>query len=215
MFILHPRVQGVSPELVQLCQQVCPSTIGHMTDFGFIKELNPLFRPVKFVGNAVTVRIPHLDSTAVHKVMDIVQPGDVVCVDMSGDIERSCWGEMVSYMARAKGVVGAVIDGRMTDYRALLETGVPIYARGISPLTTRILGIEGAINVPISVAGVPVHPGDLICADDDGVWVIPPEYAKEYAERAINVQRGEIETKKKIDSGMTLAELSGAAKYFR
>lgn len=215
MFILNPRVQGVSPELVRLYQQVYPSTIGHMTDFGFIKALTPIFRPVKFVGNAVTVGIPHLDSTAVHKVMDIVQPGDVVCVDMSGDTERSCWGEMVSYMARAKGIAGAVIDGMMTDYKALQEIGVPVYARGISPLTTRIMGIEGAINVPVCVAGVPVYPGDLVCADDDGVFIINPKNAQEYGERAMSIQQGEIGTKRKIDSGITLAEISGAAKYFK
>lgn len=214
MFVLNERVEGVSQELRKLYEQVCPSTIGHLTDFGFIKDLQPIFRPIKFIGNAVTVRIPHLDSTAVHKVMDIVKPGDVVCVDMSGDTERSCWGEMVSYMARAKGIAGAVIDGCMTDYKALQEIGVPLYGRGISPLTTRILGIEGAINVPISVAGVPVHPGDLIVADDDGVFVINPADAKAYGEKAVAVQNGEIETKKKIDSGMTLATLSGAAKYF-
>lgn len=214
MFILNERVEGVSQELRKLYEQVCPSTIGHMTDFGFIKELQPIFRPINFIGNAVTVRIPHLDSTAVHKVMDIVKPGDVVCVDMSGDTERSCWGEMVSYMARSKGIAGAVIDGCMTDYRALQEIGIPLYGRGISPLTTRILGIEGAINVPISVAGVPVHPGDLIVADDDGVFVINPANAQTYGEKAIAAQNGEVDTKKKIDSGITLATLSGAAKYF-
>jgi len=215
MFIVNPRVAGVSAELLATYQQVCPSTIGHMTDFGFIKGLQPLARPVHFVGNAVTVRIPHLDSSAVHKVMDIVQPGDIVCIDMSGDIDRACWGEMVSYMARAKGVAGAVIDGCITDFRALNQIGVPIYARGVSPLTTRILGVEGAINVPISVNGVAIHPGDLIVADDDGVFVINPQTALLYGDKAISVQQGEIETKRKIDAGASLAELSGAANYFK
>lgn len=214
MFILNKRVEGVSQDLKDLFEKVSPSTIGHMTDFGFIKDLQPIFRPIKFVGNAVTVRIPHLDSTAVHKVFDIVMPGDVVCVDMSGDTDRSCWGEMVSYMARARGVAGAVIDGKMTDFRALQEIHVPIFGRGISPLTTRILGIEGAINVPISVAGVAIHPGDLVVADDDGVFIIDPITAKELGMRAISAQNDEIETKKKIDKGISLASISGAEKFF-
>jgi len=215
MFVLNERVQGITPDLVELYQKVCPSTIGHMTDFGFIKELQPLFRPIRFVGNAVTVQIPHLDSTAVHKVMDIVQPGDVVLVDMSGDTERSCWGEMVSYMAKAKKVAGAVINGRITDYQPLLDIGLPVYSRGVSPLTTRILGVEGAINVAISICGVAIHPGDLIVADDDGIFVINPNQAKEYGERAVKIQNGEIETKRRIDAGESLATLSGAAKYFK
>lgn len=214
MFTLHPRVQGVSPDLIALYQQVCPSTIGHMTDFGFIKSLQPLFRPVRLVGNAVTVRIPHLDSTAVHKVMDIVQPGDVVVIDMSGDTERACWGEMVGYMARSRQVAGAVIDGCITDYGPLREMALPVYARGISPLTTRILGIEGEINVPVSVCGVAVHPGDLVVADDDGVFVIPAAQAWEYGERAVRIQQGEIGMKRQIDEGVSLAQISGADRYF-
>lgn len=214
MFILNERVDCVSEELRALYEKVCPSTIGHMTDFGFIKELKPLFRPIKFVGNAVTVRIPHLDSTAVHKALDIVKAGDVVCVDMSGDIDRSCWGELVTYMAKSKNIAGAVIDGCMTDYLALKNIGLPIYGRGISPLTTRILGIEGAVNVPISIAGVAVHPGDLIVADDDGVFVINPRDAAIYGEKALAVQESEITIKKKIDSGISLATISGAASFF-
>lgn len=215
MFVCNPRVQGVTPEILKAYEGVCPSTIGHMTDFGFIKGLQPLFRPIKFIGNAVTVQIPHLDSTAIHKVMDTVQPGDIICVDMSGDTERSCWGEMVSYMARAKKVGGAVINGCVTDYNAIREIGVPIYSLGPSCLTTRILGVEGAINVPISIRNVAINPGDLVVADDDGVFVISPKDAMEYPERALKAQHNEIGMKQKIDAGGSLAEMSGAANYFK
>ncbi|MEY0908314.1 RraA family protein [Providencia rettgeri] len=168
----------------------------------------------QFIGNAVTVRIPHMDSSAVHKVFDIVQEGDVVCIDMSGDYDRACWGEMVSYMARAKKIAGAVIDGCVTDIKALREIGVPIYARKVSPLTTRILGIEGAINVPISIDGVTIHPGNLIIADGDGILVADEVTLQEYRQRALNAQHAEIDVKKRIDAGETLAAISGAAKFF-
>lgn len=214
MFVLNPRVHGVTQEMLKAYDGVCPSTIGHMTDFGFIRGLEPIFRPIRFMGNAVTVKIPHMDSTAVHKVMDTIEPGDIICVDMSGDTERSCWGEMVSYMARAKKAGGAVVGGCVTDYNAIREIGVPIFSYGVSALTTRILGVEGAINVPISIRNVPINPGDLIVADDDGVFVISPKDAMTYPERAVNAQNAEIGTKRKIDGGASLAELSGAAKYF-
>jgi 4-hydroxy-4-methyl-2-oxoglutarate aldolase len=214
MFTVNPRVQGVTPELLQLYKNVCTSTIGHMTDFGFLKGLQPIYRPVKFAGNAVTVRIPHMDSTAVHKVLDLVEPGDVGVGDMSGDIERSCWGEIVTYAARVKKVAGVVIGGCINDIQPILQLGVPIFSLGISPLTTRLLGIEGEINTVISVCGVDVHPGDMVVGDDDGVFVINPEKAPEYAKRAIAVQNGEPETKRKLDASISLASISGAAKHF-
>jgi len=214
MFRINPRVQGVSSELLNLYQDVCTSTIGHLTDFGFLKGLQPLFRPIRFVGNAVTVRIPHMDSSAVHKVMDIVQPGDVVVVDMSGDTARSCWGGMVSYAAHAKKVAGVIIAGCVNDVDEIKELGLPIFSYGVSPITTRILGIEGEINTTVSVCGVSIHPGDLVVADNDGVFVVNPEDARQYAEIALDKQRKEIDTKREIDAGVSLAAMSGASRFF-
>ncbi|TYR80817.1 RraA family protein [Priestia megaterium] len=210
MFTIKPRVQGLTPELVDLYQKVCPSTIGHMTDFGFLKGLVPISRPIRFVGNAITVRIPHMDSTAVHRAIDFLEPGDVIVVDMSGDTERSCWGGMVSYAAKAKKVAGVVINGCINDVPEILELELPVFSLGVSPITTRLLGIEGEINTPISVCGVSVHPGDLIVADDDGVFVINAKNATEYGETAIQKQDAEIEWKKKIDVGTSLSSISGA-----
>lgn len=214
MFIVNERVQNVTQELVDLYQQVGTSTVGHMTDFGFITDLQPLFRPIRFVGNAVTVRIPHLDSTAVHKSLDIVQPGDVLVIETAGDDKRSCFGEIVAYAAKLKKIAGVVLSGRVTDYQALIELQLPIYSSGVSPLTTRILGLEGQINVPVSIDGVTINPGDLVLADDDGVLVVDPAFAREYAERAIEKQNGEPEKKRQLDAGKSLASLGKAGTFF-
>lgn len=213
MFRINPRVQGVTHELLNLYEEVCPSTIGHMTDFGFLKGMQPLYRPIRFIGNAVTVRIPHMDSTVVHKVLDIVQPGDVIVVDMSGDEQRACWGEIVSYAARLKQVAGVVIAGCVTDVRAIVELKLPVFSLGISPLTTRVLGIEGEINTTISVCGVSINPGDLIVADDDGVFAVNPSDALKYGELSLQKQEREVEIKSLLDTGASLSSLSNAHKY--
>jgi regulator of RNase E activity RraA len=215
MFKVNPRVQGVSSKLIDLYQKVDPSTIGHMTDFGFLKGLQPLFRPIRFIGNAVTVRIPHLDSTAVHKALDLVEHGDVIVVDMSGDEQRSCWGGMVSYAAHTKQVAGVIVSGCINDVPEILDLGLPVFSLGVSPLTTRILGIEGEINTTVSVSGVSINPGDLLVASDDGVFVINPKDAEQYAITAIQKQEAEIEMKRQVDAGISLASLSGAEKFFR
>ncbi|GHH99789.1 RraA family protein [Neobacillus kokaensis] len=214
MFIVNPRVQGVTEELMNLYQNVGTSTIGHLTDFGFLKGLKPLFRPIRFVGNAITVRIPHMDSTAVHKALDIVEQGDVLVIDMSGDIDRSCFGGMVSYAAHVKKVAGVIVSGCINDVDEIKEIKLPVFSLGVSPLTTRILGIEGEINTTISVCGVSINPGDLIVADNDGVFVIHPNSARKYGEIAIEKQQREPETKKKIDTGISLASISKANRFF-
>ncbi|MBZ7978092.1 RraA family protein [Campylobacter sp. RM12654] len=216
MFILNKRVSKVSDEILNLYKEVCPSTIGHMQDCGFIRNLKPLHSGKKLVGTAITVRIPHLDSTAVHKVFDIVNEGDIVVIDTNKDYERAPFGELVCYMARHKKVGGVIIDGCVTDLNAIKNLGVNVWYRNVSALTTRIKGIEGSINVPIAIDNVVINPGDLIIADDDGILVLNPDIdnVEELGKRAINVQIGEIETKAKIDKGIPLSEILGANKYF-
>lgn len=213
MFKVNPRVQGVSPELLSLYAQASPSQIGHMTDFGFIKGLEPASRPVHFLGNAVTVKIPSLDSAALHLALDVAQPGDVLCVDTNGNLDRACWGEIVTHMALHKKIAGAVIDGAITDYQAIVKYGFPVFSRGVSALTTRIMGLEGAVNVPVSLCGVTVEPGYLIVADDDGVFAIKPEDAENFGKRAQALTAKEVEMKRQIDEGVPLSEISGAARF--
>lgn len=217
MFILKPRVQKCDQSIMELCKDVCPSTIGHMQDHGFIRNLKALKKGVKIVGNAVTVRIPHLDSTAVHKVFDVVKEGDIVVIDTNKDYERAPFGELVCYMAKCAKVGAVIIDGAITDFNAICNLGVNVYYRQISALTTRIKGIEGAINIPIAIDGVVVNAGDLILIDDDGILVLNPEFddIKNLAKRALSVQEGEKDTKAQMDKGVPLSELLGANEFFK
>lgn len=191
MFIINPRVQGVSQELFDLYKNVCPSTIGHFTDFGFLKGLQPLFRPIHLVGNAVTVRIPHIDGSAISRALELAQAGDVLVIDMSGDDQRACWGEFRTYAAMVKKVAGVIVSGCVTDAQPIMKLGFPVFSRGISALTTRALELEGEVNTSISICGVSVSPGDLIVADDDGVFAVNPANAKELGEKAIEKQHKE------------------------
>lgn len=214
MWICHERVQGVTKELLELFQDVCPSTIGHMTDFGFIKGLQALKSDFHFVGNAVTVQLPHMDGVGIHNAVDVVQEGDVLCVNTCGEYDRACMGEIVAYAYNKKKVAAVIIDGCITDVKAIRKMDTPVFYKGISPLTTRSMGIEAAINVPISVCGVVVKPGDLVVGDDDGVLVLDPAIAKEFGTRAIIKQNGEPATKAKIDAGLSLPHINGNSKYF-
>ncbi|WNC14123.1 RraA family protein [Brevibacillus brevis] len=205
MFTVKPRVQGATEEVLALYQTVSPSTIGHFTDFGFLNGLQPLFRPIRLVGNAVTVRIPHIDATAIRHALELVEPGDVLVIDMSGDEKRACWGEFLTYAALTKKAAGAIIAGCVTDVRPIMELGFPVFSLGVSALTTRTLGLEGEVNTTVSVCGVSIHPGDLIVGDDDGVFVVSPALAKEYGERALEKQQKEAEMRRERGYDQLLA----------
>lgn len=215
MFTQLPMPHQIDQNIIDELKNTCVSTLGHLRDHGFALGMVPNMRPIKFIGTAVTVRIPHLDSTAVHVAVDLLRPGDVLVIDQSGDHQRSCFGGLVSYAAKARGAVGAVVDGCINDYDETQAYDFPTFSRGYSPLTTRIGGIEGAINVPVSIGGAIVRPGDVVFADSDGVAFLSPEEAIGLGALLKSKEDAEIPARSAILAGGSIAEFSGASKFFK
>lgn len=214
MFISNDMPDQSILAAAQGLNQTCVSTLGHLRDHGFALGLVPNRRPIRFLGTAVTVRIPHLDSTAVHVAVDRLRSGDVLVVDQSGDRDRSCFGGLVSYTAKARGAAGAVIDGSINDHDETEAYDFPVFSRGFSPLTTRILRVEGAINVPVQIAGCVVNPGDVVFADSDGVAFLAPADVHGLAEVLRAKEEAEGPARESIAAGGRIADFSGAAKHF-
>lgn len=185
------------------------AAIGHYTEFGFMspKIKNICGKSKKIFGRAVTVRIPSQESKALHVAVSMAQEGDVIVVDRCGDTNHACVGEMVALCADARKLAGIVVDGPITDYEEIEEIGIPVFATGISPLTTKFIIDCGEINYDISCGGVPVHPGDYILADNNGVLVLREFEIDELIKTAIADQEEESGDKKSVLAGKTLQEL--------
>jgi regulator of RNase E activity RraA len=110
------------------------------------------------------------------------------------------------------GIVGAVIDGPATDFSEIRRVDLPMWCRGPSPITTKILGLEGAINVAVSVGGQTVNPGDAIIADESGILVLAPDQAEWATDKAIEMQKNELVLLKRLREGEKLPDISGATK---
>jgi len=209
-----PDPEQISDQVIDAFRRISPSTVGHMTDTGFMKGLRSMVDPpIKLVGRAYTVKIPHLDSSAVHIAASLVQPGDVLVVDMNGDYDRASVGGIVAYAAVKRGAAGIIVDGSVTDLMEVRELGIPIYARQVSPLTTRNLGIEGAIQVPVTIGGAVVLPGDLILGDENGVMTLRGDNLLQLAEDAHQKELREPDTRRQLDEGALLMDLSGAVRF--
>lgn len=213
MFVRGEAATPLPAEVVEALGSVQTSTLGHLRDYGFPRGLVPVRRPLGFVGSAFTVRLPHLDSTALHVAADELRPGDVLVVDQSGD-GRSCFGGMVAYTAANSGAVGAVISGSINDVEEILELGLPVFSSGVSALTTRILGVEGEINVPVTVGGSVINPGDVVFGDSDGVAVLDRDEALGIAATLREKESTEPALREKISAGGRLSEASGALERF-
>lgn len=180
-------------------------------------DIKPRTVNKRIVGPALTVKLTAGDIVDCLAIFDIAKPGDVVVIDAFSESETSIWGGLMSGLAKAAGVVGAVIDGsaRDTDESKMLE--FPIYSKYVSPRAahTAYSGRKEPIeiNTPIVCGGVIVKPGDLIVADEIGVTVAPAEQLEEiYAKSKEQADKEEL-TRKDILNGFTVEQL--LAKYGR
>jgi 4-hydroxy-4-methyl-2-oxoglutarate aldolase len=59
----------------------------------------------------------------------------------------------------------------------------------------------GSVNVPVTCAGAPVNPGDVIVGDDDGVVVVPAAKAAEVAQASQQREDKEAATRARLKAG--------------
>src|SRR5829696_750678 len=175
----------VSPELVEAFARLDIATVHEAQEKrGVMRATIRAVAPgVRLCGTALTVKSQAGDNLMLHKAIDIVEPGEVLVVDVEG-WEGGPWGELMTVSAQARGCAGLVIDGFVRDSAAIRSTGFPVYARGTSIKGTFKQAL-GWVNHPISCGGVTVRPGDLVLGDDDGVCVV----AQEDAEAVLHASR--------------------------
>ncbi len=171
-------------------------------------SIQSLLANVKIAGPAVTVRIADHDAIAMNHALLALRPGDVLVVDMGGDHQHAPVGAVTAAAALAQGAAGVVVDGVATDVLELRETGLPVFARGTSCLTTkRLYGTGSAVNVPVHCGGVQVSPGDLVLGDDNGLIILSPEAARDVLGKALASDAAEPAILARITSGEPLASI--------
>ena len=205
--------EQIGTDLTDLLMQAETATIGHTRLYGFCdRRIAPLSGRPRIAGTAVTIAIPGPDSTLLHHVAGMLRPGDILVVDRLGDDTYACWGGSVTVAVKAAGAVGGIVDGPVTDIVEVEDSGLPLFCRGLAPITTRLYDLGGRINYPVSIGGVVVMPGDAILADDSGVLVMPAAEAEVEARRAIAKQQASELLQDKVRAGAaTLGTLSGAS----
>jgi regulator of RNase E activity RraA len=151
-------------------------------------------------GTAVTARSRGGDNLTYLRALEFCRPGDVLVIDGGGDLANAGVGGILSFYAASIGVVGVVIDGAIRDVAEIRERDFPVYARGVTHRGPYKDG-PGEINVPISVGGMVVNPGDIVVGDQDGLLAIPQEGVGALIEKARAHLATEAETIRAMKEG--------------
>jgi regulator of RNase E activity RraA len=179
-----------------------------------LRPLLPDARNCGFIGRARTIRWMETDYIVKEDpygleidAMDSLERGDVVVhsTDYSGT--NAPWGELMSTIAKKKGVAGCVCDSQIRDCVRIIEMGFPVYYAGIRPLDSMGRARVMAYDVPVTCGEVLVNPGDLLYADFDGVVSIPKKVEKEVLTLAMDKVGKENQSRAELVAGKSLREV--------
>lgn len=173
----------------------------------------------KLVGRAFTVQFlparPDLDRTAAanakargletfnnQAVIDMLQPGDVIVVDLFGKKEQGTFvgDNLFYYIMKATKGGGLVVDGSIRDLEGIAAMDMPAYFRRADPSAIGNVTLAGW-NIPIRIGGATVMPGDLVVGDREGVYFVPPELVEGMLDRADETHIHDEWTRMKFNGG--------------
>jgi 4-hydroxy-4-methyl-2-oxoglutarate aldolase len=170
--------------------------------------LEPAWPDARAFGPALTVQGVPGDNLALHHALAVVRPGEVIVLAVGGEMGIAHAGEIVAHAARERGAAGIVLDGAVRDRLQLEAIGVPVFHRGTSPRAPS-KATPGVLRKPIALAGVSVQPGDLVCADADGVVLVPAADADTVLTAAGALEEREREIVAALGRGETTLEILG------
>ncbi len=174
---------------------------------------------MKLVGRAVTAQFmpsrPDMDKAAQARakahgitrlsnqtVIDMLQPGDVLVIDLFGKKEQGTpiGDNLFYYIMKTTKTGGFVIDGSIRDLEGISKMPMPAYFRSEHPTPIGNVTLTG-INIPVRIGNAVVMPGDLVVGDAEGVYFVPPQLVKEVLDRADETHIHDEWTRKKFDEG--------------
>lgn len=168
--------------------------------FSGICGLTRLHGSTKLIGTALTVRTRPGDNLLLYKALLMMTPGYVLVVDGAGDCVNALVGELMMLYARERGCVGFVVDAAVRDRAMFRKMDFPCYARAVSHRGPYKHG-PGEINVPVTVGGQVVMPGDIVVGDEDGVLTFPLAGADALVAAALQTAENERGIKAEIANG--------------
>lgn len=139
--------------------------------------------------------------------VEAIPEGSVMVLDAGGRTDVGILGGNILMRLKVRGIAAAVTDGGMRDIPELEVLGFPVCAAGAAapPSFAQLMLVD--LDCPVSLAGVPIFPGDIIVGDSEGVVAVPAHLAREVAEGGLAQDHLEGWVNKRLSEGERLPGL--------
>jgi 4-hydroxy-4-methyl-2-oxoglutarate aldolase len=148
------------------------------------------------------------DNLMVHAIIERIQPGDVLILTMPEPSAVALLGELLATQVKVKGAAAILVDGAIRDFEELVKLGLPIWTRYI-----RVRGATktkiGQLDVPVTVGGTSIAPGDVVVLDADGGVCIKRERAALVLKASEDRAERETHLREKLLAGQMSYDLHG------
>lgn len=138
------------------------------------------------------------------EALDQLKPNEIYVA--TGAHNSALWGELLTATAKARGAVGAVLDGYSRDTPQVLSQNFPVFCSATWAQDSSIRTYVCDFRCTIEIGQVTIRDGDLVFGDIDGVLIIPREIQDEVLEKALIKASGEKKVRKAIEGGMSATQ---------
>lgn len=195
-------------EYAKLSSSIISDAMDALGLHGTIEGIKSQVPGTKMCGLAFTVRYSIAESTLKRfaDFLDDVPAGAICCIDNRGRTDCSTWGDTLSLYAVRHGFAGTIIDGACRDIDGTRALAYPMFSRGTFMRTGKNrIGVEST-QLPITLSGITVAPGDLIFADDTGAVAVPQDRLGEVLELTRGIVARDDACVAAIEAGKSMAE---------
>lgn len=114
--------------------------------------------------------------------------GPILVLDSSGQHEVSIGGGVKFSRLHNHRLAGLVTDARIRDFNELTAYDPVFYCRGEAVQAGASNLMSVAANVPVSLCGTTVFPGDYVYADSSGIVIIPSDHLEQVLRSAAEIR---------------------------
>ncbi len=213
----HHDAAAIPPlaELAELPTASISDALDKLGLLGSVHGIAPLRPGQRACGPAYTVAYEPVDDHGgtVGDFLDDVPAGAVVFIDNAGRTDCTVWGGIMTSVAVGARVAATVIHGVCRDTTTAARTGYPIWSVGRFMRTGKDRVRLTAVQQPVTIDGVTIAPGDLVCGDGDGVVVVPAGRGEDVARLAADIEAAESRIVAAVAGGARLTDARARHGY--